>query len=433
MTRQLTRFIAHRLKPLFFPGAGRPRMAPDGNSDTACRRQLDAEHRRAMMQCVVDDSFDGIAIVNQDGEIEIINPAAQRILGKTEGEMSGMPIHSFIPWTLEIEEFYAAGEAAEPKRGTRRTAGPFEFDLVRTDGVEMVVELQISNSRLPLTTGAAERRSAPRFVFIYTFRDITERKRIEAAQKRAMAEAVAANRSKTEFLANMSHELRTPLNAVIGFSEVIKTEPFGPLGAPQYADYIEDIFQSGQYLLSVINDILDMSKIEAGEMQMVEAVFGIPHTAESCRRLIAERAQKGQVKLIVEIQDDLPPLRADERMVKQMLLNLLTNAVKFTPQGGEVTLRAEMDKVGCLVISISDTGVGIAPQDMERVLQPFGQADSSLHRAYEGTGLGLPLVKSMAELHGAHLMIDSTLNKGTTVAIRFPVARTVQHREAHAA
>ena len=387
-----------------------------------------------MMQCAVDDNCDGIAVVSQDGEIEIINPSAEKILGRRAADMVGTPIHSYIPWTPEIEAFYGhADTSGEEQAGCRRAIGPCEFDLAREDGVEMVIELQVSASRLPAATAGTEGKNAPQTVLIYTFRDITERKRLENAQKRSIADATAASRAKTEFLANMSHELRTPLNAVIGFSEVIKSQPFGPIGAPQYAEYVDDIFNSGQHLLSVINDILDMSKIEAGEMHLTEAVFDIQTVTESCARLISERARRNQVKLFTETPDDLPLLRADERMVKQMFLNLLTNAVKFTPAGGKVELRAEMDAVGCLVVSIADTGVGIAPKDMEKVLQPFGQADTSLQREFEGTGLGLPLVRSMAELHGAHLAIDSTPDVGTTVTIRFPVARVTARTESRAA
>jgi PAS domain S-box-containing protein len=396
------------------------------------RHRLDALHRRAMMQCVVEDSFDGIAIVNQDGVIEVLNPAAESILGKPEADLVGTPIHSHIPWTSEIEQLYGDAETDDDDQPARKAVGPTEFTLICKDGVERVIELMVSASRLLIATGALERRSDTRTVQIYTFRDVTERKRAEDAQKTALAEATVASRAKTEFLANMSHELRTPLNAVIGFAELIKAQPFGPVGAPQYVEYIDDIFNSGQHLLAVINDILDMSKIEAGEMELTEAVFDIHEVTASCLRLISERAHKGGLEVAVELPDDLPWIRADQRMVKQMLLNLLTNAVKFTPEGGRITLRAEIDAVGCYVISVIDTGIGIAPKDMERIFQPFGQADTTLQRQYEGTGLGLPLVKAMAELHGALLVIDSTPNAGTTAAIRFPVARVTTRVSRHA-
>jgi signal transduction histidine kinase len=231
----------------------------------------------------------------------------------------------------------------------------------------------------------------------------------------------------------MSHELRTPLNAVIGFSEVMKAQPFGPVGAPEYVGYVDDIFQSGHHLLAVINDILDMSKIEAGEMKLTETTIEMQSVMNACVRLIAERARKMQVEVSIEAAPSLPWLCGDERMIKQMLLNLLANAVKFTPEGGRVTVRAEIDPVGCLVLSVSDSGIGIAPENLAKVLQPFQQADDPLQRQGEGTGLGLPLVKAMAELHGALLVLDSTVNVGTTAAIRFPSARITAAPQTQAA
>ncbi len=383
-------------------------------------RPVDADHRREMAQRVVDDSADGIAVVNRDGLIELLNPAAERILGKRAEDLLGTPSQSCMPWNREIEELYAGTE----NRGAEEmAAGPDEFSLMRDDGVELVIELRVSSSKLPVTAMARGTGAEQRLVHVYTFRDVTERRRVENAQTDAIAKATAASRAKSEFLANMSHELRTPLNAVIGFAEVIKAQHFGPVGVPQYAEYVEDIFQSGHHLLALINDILDMSKIEAGEMRLTEAMVNIPAVAGSCLRLLSERAHKGKIAIAVDVPDDLPWLRADERMVKQMVLNLLTNAVKFTPPGGHVTIRAEIDAVDCLVVSINDTGVGIAPEQMDKVLRPFGQADTPQNGQQEGTGLGLPLVKAMAELHGALLVIDSTPNKGTTAAIRFPVAR----------
>jgi signal transduction histidine kinase len=226
----------------------------------------------------------------------------------------------------------------------------------------------------------------------------------------------------------MSHELRTPLNAVIGFSEVIKSQAFGPVGAPQYLDYLEDIHSSGKHLLAVINDILDMSKIEAGEMKPNEAEFHLADIAASCFRLIADRAAKGGVIVESEIGPDLPPLFADERMIKQILLNLLSNAVKFTPEGGRVTLRACLEGSGDVAITVRDTGIGIAPEHMDIILQPFGQADAKLERKYEGTGLGLPLVKAMTELHGGRLDIVSAVGQGTTALVILPAARVLRER-----
>ena len=225
----------------------------------------------------------------------------------------------------------------------------------------------------------------------------------------------------------MSHELRTPLNAIIGFSELMRTEALGPLGVPQYLEYMNDINGSGQQLIQIINDILDMSKIEAGELTPIEDEFDFARAADTSIRLVSDRAQKGEVTLLNSVSGDIPPLCADERMIKQILLNLLSNAVKFTPEGGMVELSADADTRG-FVFSVSDTGCGIPEDKMDIILQPFGQADMSLQRSYEGTGLGLPLVKAMTELHGGTLEILSREGHGTTATIRLPLSRVMEAR-----
>ncbi len=259
---------------------------------------------------------------------------------------------------------------------------------------------------------------------------IAERER-EAQHLRQLAEQ--ASEAKSQFIHNMSHELRTPLHAVIGFAEVIKTQPFGPVGAPQYMDYINDIHSSGHHLLAIINDILDMSKIEAGKMTLNESVVDLGDVIGSCLRLVDNRAKNANVEISSDVSGDLPTLRGDERMIKQMLLNLLTNSVKFTPEGGQVAVHADVDPAGRVAVSVTDTGIGISPENMEKVMQAFGQVDASLERQYEGTGLGVPLVKAMAELHGASLELESTVDVGTTATIRFPADRIASRSEEMAA
>ncbi len=254
--------------------------------------------------------------------------------------------------------------------------------------------------------------------------DITGRKRVEADLVAAKTEAEAANRFKGELLANTSHELRTPLNAVIGFSEVMKAETFGPI-PPQYRDYAADIHNAGKHLLRIVNDILDMSAIDAGKLELDEVKLDLPELLKDVLRLIRHRAEVGGINLREKIPEKLPPLLADERRVKQIALNLLANAVKFNPPGGSVTLAAGRTAEESLFFSVADTGVGMDEEEVAVAMSKFGQVDSSLARRHEGTGLGLPLARELTELHGGCFEIASAKGRGTTVTVMFPAARTV--------
>jgi len=236
-------------------------------------------------------------------------------------------------------------------------------------------------------------------------------------------EAEAANRAKTEFLANMSHELRTPLNAIIGFSEVIKSEMLGSLGVERYRYYAQDIFDSGHHLLVVINDILDISKVEAGEFDLNDEEIDLAEIIEQSLRLVRERAKAQRLDLIVDTDPELPYVLVDQRLIKQSLINLLTNAVKFTPGPGSVCVHSRVEADGTLALSVTDTGVGIAEDDIAKVLLPFTQVESVISRGQQGTGLGLPLAKSFLEVQGGSLEVDSRLGEGTTVTLRLPAER----------
>ena len=246
----------------------------------------------------------------------------------------------------------------------------------------------------------------------------------------ARYEAEAINRAKSEFLANMSHELRTPLNAVIGFSQIMREETLGPLGSEDYIDYATNIFDSGQHLLELINDILDLSKVESGRDDLNEEILDVRDLVKSVLVLVQHRPGGEGVTLTTDLADDLALLRADARKLKQILVNLLSNAMKFTEAGGEVTLKIWCRPSSGYIMQVSDTGIGISLEDIPKALSVFGQVDGELSRKYEGTGLGLPLSKSLVEMHSGSLDLQSELGVGTTVTIRLPAERIVGQAEA---
>lgn len=254
--------------------------------------------------------------------------------------------------------------------------------------------------------------------------EIIERKRVEAALREANHAAERANRTKSEFLASVSHELRTPLNAILGFSDILRHGLFGPLGNPRYEDYARDIHQSGRHLLDLINDILDIAKIEARKADLRESELDVEQISRSCMRMIAQRAEDRGLSIRVEIAPGLPQLYADQRAVKQILLNLLTNAVKFTPVGGRVGLSAVQADDGGIRISVSDSGIGMAPEEIPVALEPFMQTASSQASEEKGTGLGLTLAKQLTELHGGAFELMSEPGRGTTVTMHFPAERS---------
>jgi len=244
-----------------------------------------------------------------------------------------------------------------------------------------------------------------------------------AVAHNAMLRADAANKAKSEFLANMSHELRTPLNAIIGFSEMMSMQLMGPLGEA-YVRYAKDINAAGQHLLGLVNDVLNLARVESGHLELIERNLDLAACINACRTMVELAVANAGLALEQSVPDDLPALWGDERKFKQIVLNLLSNAVKFTPNGGQVSIAMALAPDQSLLLTVKDSGIGIAPEDMWKAMAPFHQIESVLNKSHEGSGLGLPLAKALVEMHDGRLEISSTVGVGTVVTARFPPERT---------
>ena len=259
-------------------------------------------------------------------------------------------------------------------------------------------------------------------IVLAVYSDITDRKAAEDRLTRAWADAELGNRAKSEFLANMSHELRTPLNAIIGFSEVISTQMLGPIGDPKYLEYVNDIHASGMHLLAIVSDVLDMSKIEAGKLELRCAPVAVGAVVAEAIRMVDARARSRAIRIEAGPAIDDMVVVADERAFLQITLNLLSNAVKFSPDDSEIAIRARAEYDGSFVFEIEDHGIGMSADGLERAMQPFGQVDTPATRSQSGTGLGLPITKGLVEAHGGRIEIATGLGRGTTVRVVLPRA-----------
>ena len=374
-------------------------------------QRVAAAHRDSLfaMTAMADQAADAILAYDQQGDILYANRACIQLCG-----FGG--VEAMKKAGLPRFEFGDSGSAATTLPDSL-SSGAYsrEAVFIGRDGARTAVV--VNAARVPRSSHSPIRYYA----------SITDISALRAAQERLERQNVdlrAASKAKSEFLANMSHELRTPLNAVIGFSATFVNGLFGPLGDPRYQEYAQDINDSGNHLLRIINDILDLSKIEAGHMQLNDSHLKIPAVVNSVLPLVRERAAEANVRMTTDLAEDLPLLRADDRAVKQMLINLLSNSVKFTEAGGEITVAAGCED-GVIRLSVADTGIGMALEDIPQALTPFGQVDGSLSRRHQGTGLGLPLVKSLVELHEGVCVVDSAPGVGTTVTLCFPKDRTV--------
>ncbi|MBA2587985.1 MAG: PAS domain-containing sensor histidine kinase [Alphaproteobacteria bacterium] len=359
----------------------------------------------AMYRFLADNAMDLITRHSPDGRIRFASPATSPLLGRLPDEIVGLA----LPTILHPDDLDAV-QAALMESSYHGRAGSAEVRLRHKDGHFVWAEIRCRPAR--------ESAGEPADIVAVT-RDISQRKAQEWALVEARDAALAANRAKSRFLANMSHELRTPLNAIIGFSEVMTREMFGPVG-PRYQEYSRLIHESGAHLLELINSVLDMSKIEAGKFELAEELFDLGDVADSAVRFLKIPAERAGVALKLDIAPSARLVFADRRAVKQILVNLLSNGVKYTPPGGVVTVTARPEKG--IEITVRDTGTGISKADLEQLGQPFEQVQNAEVRTKEGTGLGLALVKALAVMHGGEAVLASALGEGTIVTVRLPHA-----------
>ena len=362
---------------------------------------------------MVELSPDAI-FVQKDGFIIYANLAAVKLLdAKDRHSLVGTPSHKFFPTAdhdslkahLGRSDHMAVGQNVPSK-------------ITQTIG--------LNGKRVDVEVEATALLYGDRPVMQLIARNISAQTKAQALLKVAKEEAEYAAQLKGTFLANMSHELRTPLNAVIGFSEIIKNEIFGKVGSNKYLEYAEDIHTSGLHLLDLINSILDLSKIEAGTQELIEENVNIDNLIDNCLRITSPQKESAGVSITVALSSNIPNILGDSRMLKQVLINLISNAVKFTPKGGKISLSSGHSPDGSFYLIVRDTGIGIKEDDISKALTPFVQIDSELSRKYHGTGLGLSLSKNLMELHGGDLTLESTFGEGTAVTITIPGERVVK-------
>ena len=376
--------------------------------------QRERDDALSLLTSIFEVSEVGIVVTDFNGRIVRVNDSFIRTFGWARDELVNEEVTAII---TPDERERARKNHEEYIRSGIRSSG--EMKIIRKDG-------SIANALF--TTATLELSQKRRFQ-VTTVMDITLRKQMEQSLRMAKDQADAANRAKSVFLANMSHELRTPMNAIIGFSEMMIKETFGSLGHPKYKEYIGDVHSSAEHLLEIINEVLDMSKIEAGRIEVDEGEIDLSSLIESVLRMMSSRAFGSSIKLVHEIESNLPNLQGDQRLIRQVLINLVTNAVKFSEDGGEVKINAHINSDGGIRIIVHDDGKGIPKEKIKQAMEPFGQVSDRAENANEqGTGLGLPLAKAMIDLHGGTLSLESDSGQGTTVFVDMPAFRVIPRK-----
>jgi signal transduction histidine kinase len=364
----------------------------------------------ALLQSTLENMGEGLSVFDRDGRLIAWNSRFAKLLN-LPGELTGAMLRDILLQQAERGDF---GPVDDPKQEAEDRAERFYRDL------PSVIE------RITLTGRILQirRRAMPGGGVVSLYSDITERKASEAKMEQARIQAELANSAKSDFLANMSHELRTPLNAIIGFSEVISHELLGPVADKRQLEYIKDIHSSGLLLLSIINDVLDMSKIEAGKLELARGRIGVQRLVAEAIRIVAEQARARNLNLVTKLPEEQLQIWGDERAIKQVLLNLLSNAIKFSHDRQSISIRASLNRDDELLLEVEDSGIGMTEHEVHRALQPFGQATSATTRTHGGTGLGLPIAKNIVEGLGGAIAVMSTPNRGTEICIELPLSGT---------
>lgn len=367
--------------------------------------RMEAQEQLRVLSRATDQSKSAIAITNRDGTVQYVNRQYSIMTGYSSNETIGTALPSLFAddnglIAERIQRALDEGESWDGSLMNIRKSGEKYWERASVFGIR---------DDTGTTTHIAVIKE-----------DITDKKRTEFELEHAIDQAEIANRAKSDFLANMSHELRTPMNAIIGFSETMVNEMFGPLGCQRYSEYINDIQSSAYHLLGIINDILDLSKIEAGKMELEQVPLDVEIIAQASVELLRSRIDTAGITASITFPNNVPKLRGDERALKQVLLNLITNSAKFTPERGSIEICGRLNEDGDYELSVIDTGIGMSPEDLETVLLPFGQGKSSVIMPPDGTGLGLSISKSLVEMMDGKLILKSEPSKGTTVRLIFP-------------
>ena len=369
-------------------------------------REQQLAEQSALLQSTLESMGEGLSVFDRDGRLIAWNSRFAKLL-ELPLDPASLTLRDVFMGQLRRGDF---GLIDDPEREIRQRIEVFYNDL------PTVIERPTASGG----TVQIRRRAMPDGAVVSLYSDITERKAGEERMALALAQAELANRAKSDFLANMSHELRTPLNAIIGFSEAVSSELLGPVPDKKQLEYIKDIHSSGLLLLSIINDVLDMSKIEAGKLELAREQVAVQPLIREAVRMVSERARTHNLALAIQVPDEQISVWGDERAIKQIMLNLLSNAVKFSHDGGRVDIRAWLDDAADLVLEVEDYGIGMAESEIARALEPFGQAKPAVTKAHGGTGLGLPIAKGLTDAHGGVLVVNSSPGRGTRVRILLP-------------